>query len=372
MLLPINDPCTRSTEAAMKNTKQIVCPDCEASENLGLDRREFLKSVGAAAAAGVASTLPVWAVPKAAASIVGSGPSETAAAALYESLTDEQKQEICFDWDYVHPERGLLRTHVSNNWQITKPHIDSNFFTKAQKQLAHDVFKSLFNPEWYPRFLKQLKDDTGGAAWGAQQSIALFGKPGEKFQFVMTGRHMTVRADGNCEAHVALGGPIFHGHAASGFDEQVHHPGNVFWHQAVMANQVYQMLSGKQQEQALVARRPAESAVAFRGSDGRYPGLPVSELASDQKELMHKVLASLIEPYRPEDQEEIQACLEKQGGLDKCSLAFYRDGDIGDDSEWDNWRVEGPSFVWYFRGHPHVHIWINVADDPSPKLNARG
>ena len=81
---------------------------------------------------------------------------------------------------------------------------------------------------------------------------------------------------------------------------------------------------------------------------------------------------SLIEPYRKEDQDKVRECLKKQGGLDKCSLTFYKDGDIGDDGEWDNWRLEGPSFVWYFRGHPHVHIWINVADDPSVKLNSRG
>ena len=52
----------------------------------------------------------------------------------------------------------------------------------------------------------------------------------------MTGRHMTLRADCNTEAHVAFGGPIFYGHAASGFNEEVHHPGNVFWHQAEEAN----------------------------------------------------------------------------------------------------------------------------------------
>ena len=62
----------------------------------------------------------------------------------------------------------------------------------------------------------------------------------------------------------------------------------------------------------------------------------------------------------------------KQGGLEACSLAFYKDGDLGDDGEWDNWRLEGPSFVWYFRGEPHVHIWIHIADDPSVVLNARG
>ena len=35
-----------------------------------------------------------------------------------------------------------------------------------------------------------------------------------------------------------------------------------------------------------------------------------------------------------------------------------------------NWRIEGPSFVWYFRGTPHVHVWVNVADDPKVKLNS--
>src|SRR5204862_213860 len=80
------------------------------------------------------------------------------------------------------------------------------------------------------------------AAGAAAQRIAISGKPGaDKFEFVLTGRHLTVRADGNSTAHVALGGPIFHGHAATGFVEKVHHPGNVFWHQAEQANKVYQL-----------------------------------------------------------------------------------------------------------------------------------
>jgi hypothetical protein len=98
----------------------------------------------------------------------------------------------------------------------------------------------------------------------------------------------------------------------------------------------------------------------------------VSELTRDQKEGVEKVLLSLLDPYRKEDVDEVRECLKKQGGLEKCSLAFYREGDLGDDGEWDNWRLEGPSFVWYFRGTPHVHIWINVADDPSVPLNSKG
>jgi hypothetical protein len=353
----------------MENKKQVVCPDCEAGE-LGFDRREFLRTVGATAAA--AATAGVWATAKVQAAPTPQSAAETAVKALYDSLSEEQKKAVCFPWDYK-DSRGLLRTHVSNNWQITKPHIRSEFYTKQQQGIAYDIFKGMINPEWEKRFLKQLRDDTGNKPWGADQSIAIFGKPGEeKFEFVMTGRHMTLRADGHSEASVAFGGPVFYGHAASGFNEKVHHPGNVFWHQAQEANKLYGMLDGKQQKLALVARRPHESAVAFRGAKGEFPGIPVAELSADQKKEMQRILTVLLEQFRKEDQDEALECLRKQGGLDKCSLAFYKEGDIGNDGEWDNWRVEGPAFVWYFRGEPHVHVWVNVANDPSVPLNARG
>ena len=37
---------------------------------------------------------------------------------------------------------------------------------------------------------------------------------------------------------------------------------------------------------------------------------------------------------------------------------------------WDSWRLEGPSFVWSFRGTPHVHVWVNIASDAGVKLNS--
>src|SRR5262245_61730809 len=358
--------------------RPVVCPDCDAggeSKLVQVDRRNFLKSVGTTAAVAASAGLPVWATPKAAAAPDRNSAAETAVKALYETLTDQQKKVICFDWDYVDKERGLLRTHVSNNWQITKPHIvdGKGFYNKKQQTIIHDIFKGIINPDWYGKFLKQLKDDTGGKEWGADQSIAIFRKPGsDKFEFVMTGRHMTIRADGNTESHVAFGGPIFYGHAASGFNEKVHHPNNVFWHQAVMANKVFTIMDEKQKQKALVESLPHESEVPFKGDKGGFPGIPVAELNGDQKKELQKVLMALVEPYRKEDQEEALEALKKQGGLDKCSLAFYKEGDIGNDGEWDNWRLEGPSFVWYFRGFPHVHVWVHVADDPSVKLNAKG
>src|SRR4051794_2296320 len=169
--------------------KNVVCPDCDAAEN-GLDRRDFLRPVGVTAAA--ASAAPVlFATAKAKAAPTPRSAAETAVKALYESLTDAQRKAVCFDWDHKDG-RGILRTHVSNNWAITRHFIRSDFYTKKQQMIIHDVFKGIINPDWYAKFLKQLKDDTGGREWGASQSIALFGKPGtDQFEFVMTGRHMT-------------------------------------------------------------------------------------------------------------------------------------------------------------------------------------
>ena len=338
-----------------------ICRDCDSPSDVS--RREFLKSAGAAALA--VGAAPLFAR---AADTASAGTPETVSKVLYESLSPKQKEVIAFAWDHTEPERGLLRTRVANNWNITEPNITSEFYTKDQQAMIKDIFEGIIQPDWHERIYKQLEDDAGG--YGNEQSIAMFGKPGENFEFVMTGRHMTLRCDGNSAEHVAFGGPIFYGHAAQGFNEKPDHPGNVFWPQAVAANKVYDMLDGKQREKALVKELPREQDSGFRGAEGNFPGLAVSDMASDQQSVVAEVLQKLIEPYRQVDREEVMQCLKAQGGLEKCSLAFYSDGDIGSDKVWDCWRLEGPSFVWYFRGSPHVHVWVNVADDPSVKLNA--
>jgi hypothetical protein len=297
---------------------------------------------------------------------------ETAVKELYESLSEAQKAEICFEWDYRDPALGVLRTFVANHWQVTRPAIRSNFFTSRQQWLIHDAFQGMLSPEWYPRFMKQLKDDTKGHPWGTNQSIAIFGTPGsDKFQFVITGRHLTLRADGNSEGSVAFGAPIFFGHAASGFHEAAQHPGNIFWPQAQHASKVYQMLDGRHRRMALVAQRPDEPGITFQRTHAGHPGIPVTELAEDQKQELGRVLHTLVEPFRKPDRRRVLQCLEEMGGLDPCTLAFYRDRRSADSMEWDSWRLTGPAFAWYFRGTPHVHVWVHVARNPSVPLNAK-
>jgi len=334
-------------------------------ETANCDRRRFLQTSAAGLAALGNATLwsPAQFNVTHAAEAATKNDAEQTVRDLYNSLDEKQKAEIAFDWDYVDPQRGLLRTHVNNNWQITKPEVWSKFFTDDQQQMVRSIFEGIIHPDWHERYDKQIEDDNGG--FGLNQTIAMFGKPGdEKFEFVMTGRHMTLRCDGNTVDHVAFGGPLFYGHDPHGeFNEGPDHEGNVFWEQAVAANKVYQMLDGMQRKAAEVSRTPREGDIAFRSNVSRIPGLAVSEMSKDQQAELQLVLQKLVEPFRQTDRDEVVACLKKQGGLENCRLAFYTDNDIGRDRVWDNWRLEGPAFVWHFRGAPHVHVWVNVAEN---------
>jgi hypothetical protein len=337
-------------------------------------RRSFIGSAAGAAAltavSGHLRTQQAWAAALSAAKpAVAASTPESLVKVLYDTFTEPQRKAVCFAWNYQHPKMGLLRTRVENNWNITSQHIESAFYTPEQRDLMRKIYEGMLNPDWVSKVDRQLKDDAGG--WGKNQAVAMFGTPGgDKFEMVMTGRHLTLRCDGNTAEHVAFGGPIFHGHAAGGFHEKPGHPNNIFWPQALEANKIYTMLDGKQRDLALVKKEmPEEEEVAFKGAGGKFQGIPLTELSADQKGQVQKVLSMLIEPYRQSDADEAVACLKKQGGLDACHLAFYEEGDLGKDGVYDNWRLEGPSFVWHFRGKPHVHIWINVADDAGVKLN---
>jgi hypothetical protein len=342
-------------------------------------RRRFLQRTGGLALGAAAGSLglPILVRPVAAFEPEKPTPPapELLVKYLFDSLSPRQRETICFPWGHVDGERGLLRTRIENNWTITKPAIKSDFYTREQQDVCLQIFRGMTNPEWHDRFDRQLKDDVGG--FGNSQSIAIFGHPdgdrpdGGPFEFVLASRHMTLRCDGRSNEHVAFGGPILYAHEGEDLYEEPTHPNNVFWPQAVAANELYGMFDGRQRKLALVTQgMPSEEEVGFRGTRKPLDGIPVTEMSRDQREHLQGVLKLLLEPFRQSDRDEVTRCLKVQGGLDACRLAFYREGDLGDDGVWDNWRLEGPSFVWYFRGKPHVHVWVHVADTPEVVLNA--
>ncbi len=321
--------------------RKRVCPDCGES----VTRRDFMKTAaGAAALAAVPSVVR-------ASPFAGEKPEELVRR-LHGSLTDKQKSAVCFGWD--HPNRQK----VSNNWKIVDQEIGT-FFTADQQAMIKDIFKGVTNEGFHERWWKEMKDDSGGFE---KYHVAIFRKgESETLQWVLTGRHVTIRCDADSEPGAAFGGPIFYGHAAEGFNEKPDHPGNVFWHQARLANRVFETFDGRQREKALVAKSPPDDAKSIEiRPNGPFDGIGVAELSKDQKRVVEECLKLLLEPYRASDVEEAMRFIQEAGGLDKLHLSFYKEGDIGEDGVWDRWMVRGPNMAWYFRGSPHVHTWVKV------------
>jgi hypothetical protein len=335
----------------MSEPKRPACADCK-----GVSRRDFLRGLGGAAVA--AAGVPLFAAPRAFAAPAAAASQDTLIAQLYSTLTDTQKSAVCFGWD--HKKRQM----ISNNWHIVPQKI-GEFYTPEQRDLIMEIFKSAHSDEWVPLRLKQMKDDDPGGF--ANYNIAIFGKPGGgQFELVFTGRHLTMRMDGDSEPGVAFGGPVFYGHAAQGFNEKPDHPGNVYWYQALRANEVYKALDGKQQAKALVLTDvPAEAPTTLLAKpDGERAGLRVAEMSRDQQELVGKVLSDLLAPMNRKDAAEARRYIEANGGVKSLNMAYYKREDIGSDGVWDVWRLEGPAMTWYFRGSPHVHTWVWLGEKP--------
>lgn len=321
-------------------------------------RREFLAWSGALAAALPAA---VRGAETAATSTVEPRFSETMVTELYRSFTPDQKKILCFGFD------DPLRKKVSANWDITKPAISE--LTKVQQDIVAKIFQGLTSEDGLGRFKQQMEDDAGGLN---AYHIAVFGEPGgvtkegkpTGFEFVLTGRHATMRADGNTVDGAAFGGPIVYGHDPGGFDETAEHPGNVFWYQAKRANEVFAALNPDQRKIALGEKAPPENKI--QPMKGGYPGLAIGEMTGDQQKLVWEVMGDLLRPYRKDDVDEVLDIVKGNGGLEKVHLSYYRldpkgqSADLGGDGVWDVWRLEGPGMVWHFRGAPHVHTWVNI------------
>jgi hypothetical protein len=318
-----------------------TCPDC----GEGVSRRSFMKSAGMAAAAAVAAKAPVWA------STWRVEKPEALIKRFHESLKPEQKQKVCFGWD------DEKRTKVSNNWDIVEQKIGL-FYTGDQQQMLKDIFKGITSEDGWGRFQKQMQDDYGGFE---KYTVALFGDPAtDKFEWVLAGRHLTLRCDASAHEGSTWGAPIFYGHAVTD-TEKPDHPGNVFWKQAQLANKVFAALDGKQQEKALLEKSPADDPKTIKIKKDGWVGLCVGELSKDQKGLVEETMKDLLAPYRESDVASAMALIKEGGGLDKIHIAFYQDNDLGGDKIWDRWKLEGPTMSWYFRGSPHVHTWVNIA-----------
>ena len=315
----------------------LKCTECNSPN---LPRRRFLQ-VSAIAAASIAIPRFVHGAP------TTSSAAETVVGEFYESLSANQRSTICMPMDHE------LRSRVNANWHVTKPLIGSDFFDKRQRTMIGEVVRQVTSEDGHARLLKQMDDDDGGLD---AYSVAMFGQPSQGgFQWLLTGRHLTLRADGDSVANAAFGGPIVYGHG-----EESSPQANLFYYQTQQVNEVFKSLDAEQAKQALSDTLPNESAVQKQGPQGKFAGIACDKLSAEQQSLVRDALKTILAPYRAEDSDEAMAAIDAAGGLNALRLAFYRNGDLNDDQIWDNWRIEGPNAVCHFRGSPHVHAYIHI------------
>ena len=148
-------------------------------EDFALSRRGFVKAVGAWAVVGQVGQGRAEAEGK------GAG-EETAVARFYRSLDEGQKAQICF------PSEHPLRYQVANNWAVVRPAIGD--LRPEQRALCGEVLKALCSEDGHERFVRQMGEDGGGFE---RYHVAFFGEPGQNetpFEWLLTGRHVTLRS----------------------------------------------------------------------------------------------------------------------------------------------------------------------------------
>lgn len=310
-----------------------------------IGRRAFVQNVGAATL--VAAAAPcLFNARMAHGSATPFKTAESAVGEFYNSLSVEQRKAICLPFEHK------LRTAISANWHVRDFLIGDDFYSNEQRALIEQIARKVMSEDGYERMVKQMEHDTGGIE---RYSVAIFGEPGSgKFQWEMTGRHVTLRADGDRSDQVAFGGPLVYGHG-----EPIPSR-NLYFYQTQKANEVFQALDAEQRKAALLTNAPRERTVQVQGHAGSFPGISLKQLSPDQQGLVKATLDAVLSPYREEDNLEAQEIFDTGGGINAMHMAFYQDRDLENDSVWDVWRIEGPAHVCHFRGAPHVHAYINI------------
>jgi hypothetical protein len=340
-----------------------ICPECEAlsSDQEPLDRRDFIRVAG-----GSATLLTLGSLPAARAIEPGQvpagrtpKPAEDLIRELYKGLSEDQKKQIVLPWDHGSAGGKVLPTRMKMyNSPIGGKKI-GDVYNRQQQELVERILRSICSDdEGFRRITRNGTFDTSGSIQGCGAMI--FGDPlgGQKFAWVFTGHHLTVRCDGNSEEGAAFGGPMYYGHSPNGYSDR-----NVFFYQTKGVLSVFDALSEKQRKLAVVTGTPGEQepSVRFRKPGEAFPGIHIGELSADQRQLVESVMRDILSPYRKEDADEVMDILKTNGGMDKLHLAFYQDGKMNDKQPWHFWRLEGPGFVWNYRVLPHVHTYVNIS-----------
>ena len=344
----------------MHDVRQSASPQGPAA----LTRRDFLRGVGAGAAAlAAASALPNVSHSLAVAAQTAAGtPTRTAEELLRElwgTLSDDQRRQVVKPWD--HRSANALTRHRMVNAALDRR--IGQVYTPAQRDLLLRVVRAFSRDE--DGFDRICRRESPDRAWDNSQNFESVGadffgsmEGNAQWAWVLSGHHITIRCDGNSDRDRAFGGPIYYGHTPDGYSQR-----NLWNYQTRAALAVYEALSEQQRMQAVVVGTPGEgdSSVRLRAQGEMIPGIACADLTRSQRTMVINVMHQVLSPFRQEETDRVMNIVNRTGGLQRIHLAFYREANETEQTRWHFWRLEGPGLVWNYRVLPHVHCYVNIA-----------
>jgi hypothetical protein len=268
-----------------------------------------------------------------------------------DSLSGDQVEQVCLPYD--HPYRQYHNRGVGGGGAD----IDLLSFSRAQRGILTDLFHAGLSAEGRERVPHQFFVNWPGVHL---MRILVCGDPRTtEYQLHLSGPHLNLRLGGSNREGVAFGGPQVYGDQRGNESQGL--PGNVYRHQFRIAQGLFASLRPEQQSAALLPTAPIQTRIEYRGSSSERPGLELTALDEDGLGRAQALIDSILASYPEEDVAYARHCLEANGGLATHSISWYEEGEVAHSGEYQIFRLEGPASVFYFRGHPHVHAFMNVA-----------
>lgn len=278
---------------------------------------------------------------------------------LFEALDPPARERACVDYD--HPLRQYHNRGVGGGGL----EIDILNLSRAQRGILTDLLHAGLSEQGRGRVPNQFFISWPGIHL---MKLLICGDPSAPpYQIVLSGPHLNLRLGGRSREGVAFGGPQVYGDQRGDYLQGL--PGNVYRYQFQIADRLFRSLQPAQQRAALQAEAPIQTQIELQGSRGSFPGVALSTLSRESRRLARELVDGILSNYPPQDVEYAWQCLDHNTGLDGLFLSYYGEGEVARSGEYQIFRLEGPAAVLYFRGHPHVHAFINIGMDGDRPLS---
>jgi len=238
-------------------------------------------------------------------------------------------------------------------------------FSREQRSILTDLMYAGLSEQGRERIPQE--DITRFAGVQAMRVLICGDPTAPPYQIILTGVHLNLRLGGKSREGAAFGVPQVYGDQRG--NGQVGLPGNVYRDQFVMAQRLLHGLDDGRRKHAVIEEAPVQTKIELQGNHNSFSGIPVAELTTEGKAMARDLVDGILGTYAAADAAYARECLTANGGIDGLSLSYYLHGEDGDIPEAQVFRLEGPAAVFYFRGYPHVHAFLNVAMDGDSPLS---